>query len=146
MSRSLRIFWDDDLTSYDFGPTHPLNPVRVELTMALAREYGVMKHPNVDVGSFVAADDDLLRLVHDADYVAAVKRAGDTGHVALGRGLGSPDNPVFAGMHEASALVAGASVAAAEAVWSGTAEHAANIAGGLHHAMPGSASGFCVYN
>jgi acetoin utilization protein AcuC len=24
--------------------------------------------------------------------------------------------------------------------------HAANIAGGLHHAMPGKASGFCVYN
>ena len=56
------------------------------------------------------------------------------------------DNPVFAGMHEASALVAGASVAAAEAVWGGVAGHAANLAGGLHHAMRGAASGFCVYN
>ena len=49
-------------------------------------------------------------------------------------------------MHEASARVAGATLAAAEAVWSGRAEHAFNPAGGLHHAMPERASGFCVYD
>ena len=61
-------------------------------------------------------------------------------------GLGTSDNPTFAGMHEASAHVVGASVEAARAVWEGEALHAANIAGGLHHAMPVAASGFCVYN
>ena len=61
-------------------------------------------------------------------------------------GLGTIDNPVFAGMHDASALVAGASVAAASAVWGGVAGHAASLAGGMHHAMPAAASGFCVYN
>ncbi|HEU4423481.1 MAG TPA: acetoin utilization protein AcuC, partial [Pilimelia sp.] len=55
-------------------------------------------------------------------------------------------NPVFEGMHDSSALVAGATLAAAEAVWRGEAQRAVNIAGGLHHAMPGRASGFCVYN
>ena len=49
-------------------------------------------------------------------------------------------------MHEASALIAGASARAAEAVWTGEAQHAANMAGGLHHAMRDKASGFCVYN
>jgi acetoin utilization protein AcuC len=49
-------------------------------------------------------------------------------------------------MHEASARVAGASLVAAEAVLEGTAEHAFNPAGGLHHAMPERASGFCVYD
>ena len=49
-------------------------------------------------------------------------------------------------MHEASALVAGATLAAAEAVWSRRAQCAINVAGGLHHAMPDRASGFCVYN
>jgi acetoin utilization protein AcuC len=65
-------------------------------------------------------------------------------------GLGTPDNPVFDGMHEASALVAGGTLAAASAVWSGVRSgaplHATNIAGGLHHAMRDHASGFCVYN
>jgi acetoin utilization protein AcuC len=56
------------------------------------------------------------------------------------------DDPAFAGMHEASALIAGQSVAAAEEVWGGAHAHAVNFAGGLHHAMPGAASGFCIYN
>jgi acetoin utilization protein AcuC len=70
------------------------------------------------------------------------------GPVARGAdvGLGTEDNPVFPGMHEASALVAGATLAAARAVWSGSARHGASIVGGMHHAMAAHASGFCVYN
>ena len=49
-------------------------------------------------------------------------------------------------MHQASALVTGATLAAARAVWSGSAEHGASIAGGMHHAMAAHASGFGVYN
>jgi acetoin utilization protein AcuC len=146
VSRSLRVLWDDKLISYDFGAGHPLKPVRVELTMALARELGVLDLPNVEVQGFQSAGDDLLRLIHDPGYIDSVRRAGDTGGPDLSCGLGTPDNPVFLGMHDASAMVAGASVAAAEAVWTGAAEHAANVAGGLHHAMRGAASGFCVYN
>jgi acetoin utilization protein AcuC len=143
---SLKVLWDDKLISYDFGPSHPLNPVRVELTMELARDFGVLAHPNVTVEGFEPADDALLRLVHEPAYLEAVKQCGKTGLPVIERGLGTADNPVFLGMHEASALIAGASVAAAQAVWHGSADHAANIAGGLHHAMPGAASGFCVYN
>ncbi|SEG29069.1 acetoin utilization protein AcuC [Thermomonospora echinospora] len=142
----LRVLWDDRLTSYDFGPTHPMNPVRVELTMALAREYGVLDHANVEVAAFETAGDVLLELIHDPAYIAAVRHAGATGLPEPRHGLGTPDNPVFLGMHEASALVTGASVAAAEAVWTGRCAHAANIAGGLHHAMRAAASGFCVYD
>ena len=49
-------------------------------------------------------------------------------------------------MHEAARHVVGASIEAARQVWTGQVDHAANIAGGLHHAMPDRASGFCVYN
>ena len=49
-------------------------------------------------------------------------------------------------MHEAAALVTGATLSAARAVLSGSAQHGASIAGGLHHAMRGNASGFCIYN
>ena len=146
MSGALRVLWDEKLTSYDFGPGHPMAPVRVELTMALARELGVLDRPNVTVTGFDPAEDPLLELVHDPDYIQAVKNI-DMYPMANPRyGLGSEDNPVFLGMHDASRLVVGASVAAAEAVWTGTAEHAANISGGLHHAMRAAASGFCIYN
>lgn len=146
MSRSLRVVWDDALVAYDFGPGHPLAPIRVELTMALAREIGVMELPVVSTEGVEPATEKILHLVHEPGYVEAVRRVGETLRPDEHRGLGTPDNPVFRGMNDAAALVAGASVGAARAVWNGETEHAANIAGGLHHAMPGCASGFCVYN
>jgi acetoin utilization protein AcuC len=135
------VLWDDALLDYDLGD-HPLDPVRVELTIALARALGVLERSGVRVAPPDPADEATLRLVHHPDYLAAVKAARSDG----GWGLGTPDNPVFDRMHEASAHVAGATVAAVEAVWRGDAVRAVNIAGGLHHAMPARASGFCVYN
>jgi acetoin utilization protein AcuC len=94
------------------------------------------------------AGDDLLELVHDPMYIASVKRAPDDlmGRLSLRWGLGTEDNPIFPQMHEASALVTGATVDAARSVWEGRTQHAVNISGGLHHAMRDRASGFCVYD
>ena len=147
MGNSVVLAWDDALTRYDFGASHPLNPIRVDLTMRLVRELGLLDLPGVRVVRPEPADDALLGLVHDADYIEAVQRvSARPTHPEPRRGLGTSDNPAFAGMHEAAALVAGATVAAARVVWRGEAEHAVSVAGGLHHAMPDSASGFCVYN
>lgn len=139
---SVHVAWSDALTSYNFGSSHPLNPLRLDLTMRLAREFGVLERPGVQVIEPSAADHDLLASIHTPEYIAAV-RAGD---YDARYGLGSTDNPVFAGMHEASALVAGGTVAAARSVWDGRAQRGINISGGLHHAMADRASGFCVYN
>ena len=138
----LAAVWDDALAGYDFGPAHPLAPVRVELTIALARAFGVLDASNVSVVKPEPIDDDLLLTVHTADYLEAVKNEDDDEKY----GLGTADVPVFADMHEASKRVVGATVAAAKAVFEGRARHGVNVAGGLHHAMPSSASGFCVYN
>jgi acetoin utilization protein AcuC len=143
---SLTLAWDDRLTGYDFGPSHPLAPVRVELTMALARELGVLSLPSVTLEVPDPASQDELELVHDPAYIDAVRQAGQDLRPNLRYGLGTMDDPVFPAMHEASVLVAGATLAAARAVWRGQAPHAVNIAGGLHHAMRRSASGFCIYN
>lgn len=144
MSQAVRVVWDDALVSYDFGPGHPLAPVRVELTMALARDLGVLD--GTETTGCVPATEDEIALVHNRDYIEAVKNVSKDGRPDLRYGIGTEDNPAFVGVHEASALVTGATLAAARLVWTGEAEHAVNIAGGLHHAMPGAASGFCVYN
>jgi acetoin utilization protein AcuC len=148
MACMLTLAWDERLAAYDFGPGHPLAPVRVELTIELARAFGVLSLAGVSVAAPDPATDAELELVHDPAYIAAVRRASgpDGDASALRYGLGTPDDPVFAGMHDASALVAGATLAAARAVWTSSAEHGASIAGGLHHAMRRNASGFCVYN
>jgi len=145
------VVFDPTLTDYDFGPDHPMAPVRVDLTVMLARELGVVAPQGGGPGLMTVpapvAADELVATVHDPAYMDAVRLAGkDPYRTIEERGLGTPDNPTFAGMHEASAHVVGATVEAARRVWSGEALHAANISGGLHHAMPDKASGFCVYN
>jgi acetoin utilization protein AcuC len=144
---ALRLIWDDAFLAYDFGPHHPMSPVRLELAERLVRELGLLEQPGVVRASAEPATDELLELVHEPRYVAAVRASSERGaRPALAYGLGTDDVPVFPGMHAASAAIAGGSRAAAQAVWSGESAHAVNFAGGLHHAMPARASGFCVYN
>jgi len=136
------VVWGEGYLRYDFGE-HPMAPVRLELTMRLAESLGVLDH--LELLTPEQATEERLLAVHSADYLAAVRTASaDPGY--LGHGLGSADNPVFAGMYDAAALIAGGSQLAAELVWRGGADHAVNIAGGLHHAMRDSAAGFCVIN
>jgi acetoin utilization protein AcuC len=151
MSGPACVVFDPTLTAYDFGPMHPMAPMRVDLTIMLARELGVIAPPGSSSGLVTVpapmADDELVATVHDPAYLDAVRLAGkDPYRLNEERGLGTDDNPNFEGMHEASAHVVGATVEAARQVWTGSRLHAANISGGLHHAMPGKASGFCVYN
>jgi acetoin utilization protein AcuC len=148
MACTTHVAWTDLLTRYDFGPAHPLAPIRVELTIELARDLGALDAAGVTMSPPASAADQELERVHDPAYIAAVKRASGTGLFPLAArfGLGTPDDPIFAGMHEASALVVGATLDAARAAWTGSAAHGISIAGGLHHAMRDHASGFCVYN
>ncbi|MFJ5997910.1 acetoin utilization protein AcuC [Streptomyces sp. NPDC092370] len=145
MSGRAQLMWDEAVTGYDFGPGHPMDPVRLALTRALVGAFGLDRE--VEVVAAKAAGESTLRLVHREDYIGAVKAASvDPAAADQSYGLGTLDDPAFAGMHEVSSLIAGQSVGAAEAVWRGEALHAVNFAGGLHHAMPGGASGFCIYN
>ncbi|WP_372408467.1 acetoin utilization protein AcuC [Streptomyces luteireticuli] len=145
MSGRAQLMWDEAVTGYDFGPGHPMDPVRLSLTMRLVEAYGLDKAMRVVAAR--PAGESTLRLVHRQDYIDAVRAASaDPREADASYGLGTPDDPAFEGMHDAAALIAGQSVGAAEAIWRGEALHAVNFAGGLHHAMPGAASGFCVYN
>ena len=143
MAGSVGVVWDESLLGYDMGDDHPLNPIRLRLTMLLATGLGVLDgvtplRPEV-------ASDELIERIHDPGYIAAVRDAPDADY-DVDHGLGTADNPIFAGMHEASALIVGGSVLGADLIANGQTLRAVNIAGGLHHAMPGHAAGFCVYN
>lgn len=145
MGHRAGVVWDDSLKGYDFGPTHPMNPVRLDLTIRLARALGVLDH--VELITPAIPDDGLLRLGHSQEYIDSVRRCGVVpGAQDLNHGLGIPDVPTFPDMHEPSARIVGGTVEAARQVWLGELDHAFNLAGGLHHAMREAASGFCVYN
>jgi acetoin utilization protein AcuC len=132
---------------YDHGPQHPLRPERVLATWELIEACGLLERSGVATLSCRTAGDDEIGLVHTGDFIDATRRAGHGEPGPWARfGYGPGDNPIFADMHEAGALVAGASIVAAEAVHAGGALHAFNAAGGLHHARRSRASGFCVYD
>lgn len=140
------VVFDKSLTEYDFGPAHPMSPLRVDLTMRLATELGVVGAGGLRTVPAPIADADTLATVHDPAMIEAVMRAGANVTPDEAFGLGTDDNPVFAGMHHAASHVVGATVEAFRQVWSGESLHSASICGGLHHAMPERASGFCIYN
>jgi acetoin utilization protein AcuC len=139
----LLVFGPRSLT-YDFGPSHPLTPRRfgpgIDLLKALGAEPGLAPEP--------ATDDELL-LCHTARYLAVVKRFSELDQEPWSEaeaGIGPGDDPPFPGMHGAGAAVAGGSLRAMDAILRGDVEHAFHPGGGLHHAMPGRASGFCIYD
>ncbi|HJC61160.1 MAG TPA: acetoin utilization protein AcuC, partial [Candidatus Dietzia intestinigallinarum] len=142
-----KVVWSPSLLEYRHSADHPMSPSRLELTMSLATELGVLRGVEMlDPGS--ASDEELLR-VHTSRYIDAVKHAGGLPpgeHIGMSHGLGTADNPTFPAMHEASAAIAGGTLTAARAIVDGVADRVVSVAGGMHHAMPAAAAGFCVYN
>src|SRR5260221_13669198 len=110
MACTLHVAWDERLTSYNFGPAHPLAPVRVELTIELARALGVLDADGVTVAAPPPATDTELEYVHDKAYIETVKQAGSGGaSVNPGRyGPGPRRHPHFPGKHHAAGPPAGA--------------------------------------
>ncbi len=139
------LVWDPALADYDLGPNHPMNPVRLKLTVELMSAYNLPAvcatiHPRM------ARDDEIL-LVHASGYVEAVRESSDWGAgLHAGMGLGTEDNPIYPGMHDIAALTCGASIAGLHDVLSGEHQRTFSIAGGMHHAHKSRAAGFSVYN
>jgi len=142
--RQLRVVWDARFSAYDFGPGHPFSEVGRELAVRLL-ESTVEAGPQDSVGwlrEIDPAPEALLRTFHDATYLERIRSVSDSG----GRWpLDGGDTPAFPGCFEASArIVAGTERAVRLVLEEGGAAFAP--AGGLHHAHPGRASGFCIFN
>ena len=145
MAPRTTVVWDESFTAYDFGPTHPMGPVRLDLTTRLCRALGVLDH--VDLVCPGVADDDTLATgprprLHRVrpprlgrpGIRGPAPRPGHRRRPRLprdARGVG-PDRP-----GDPRDLPPGGE---------GEREHGVNYCGGLHHAMRTHASGFCIYN
>lgn len=109
--------------------------------------YGLFREETTEVIDPPMASEADLERVHSKDYVDVVEAISEPlGLIAPEVGLGGSDNPVFPNMHAISATIVGGSIEAARRVYAGELDYAFNMAGGLHHALPNRASGFCIYN
>lgn len=147
---------------YDFGPAHPLRAERLDAGLDLLRTAGLLR-PEEEVCPPPATDAE-LELIHTPGYVEALGRLSQWAPLteppleaeARRWGLGAGDNPVYAEAYEAAAAIAGGSLAAVRALLAPPGTDRAPLApdvahvfhpmGGLHHALPDRASGFCLCN
>ena len=134
--------------NFDYGPYHPLRIARLALTYQLILSCGLLTNGRVSQIESPEATDQELLAFHTGSYLNALKKA-DTGDFSvdlLAYGMGPGDNPVFQGLLQWSKLLAGATLAGARMVAQRETFIAFNIAGGMHHAYPDRASGFCYVN
>ncbi len=128
---------------YAFAGDHPFSPVRVEMMLDLLAELG---HEVETASPPAVSDEDLLR-VHSAGYLHAVARASaDPEQATAEYGLGAPDNPILGGIDTGARRMAGGTLLGARMIADGDARRVLQLGGGLHHALPSLASGFCIYN
>jgi len=125
------------------------SPTRLEYTYQLLKAYRAFnKRDSVIVVPQKASEADLLTF-HTKDYVEAVKcfsRGERLGEALRFNFSDCGDNPVYPEMYEVSTLIVGGSLKAAELVSEDKVGVAFNPSGGGHHATPGHASGFCIFN
>ncbi|MDI3299209.1 MAG: acetoin utilization protein AcuC [Bacillota bacterium] len=147
-SDRVALVWSRDLLSYRFGPDHPFDSRRLELLVDLLESAGLLRPHDLLPPREASAEE--LRVAHESAYLEALERMSRSGEGEPGAaerfGLGTEDNPVFPGMAQAAAWVAGGALEAADAVGGGRFLHVFHPAGGLHHAQRGRASGFCLVN
>ena len=151
MPGPVALVYGDELMKHHLSDQHPLQPIRVKLTMDLITSTGLIEHCHLLPPRRATVKE--LELVHSPEYVDLVRKLSDPasrGRVPYDRieaaGFGSADNPISDELHEGASLVVGASLVGAELIESGAALHAFSPAGGLHHAHRARASGFCTYD
>jgi len=140
MSDSVLVYRGTALARYGFGDPHPFGLDRhdvfqdelVRAGLGDAIRYG---HPN-------RATVDELMLFHTADYINLVSLKSELGQGYIDEG----DTPAIAGIFDAASDVVGTTLAAVDAVMSGSCKRAFVPIAGLHHAARDRAAGFCVFN
>ena len=147
--RTAAFVYHDRLTRHVLSDTHVFRPARLRYTYELLDALGAFALDNAALTEPRQAMAEELHTFHSADYVeavAAISRGERLAEAAQYNFSAGGDNPIYAGMYDAALWTTGASLTAVEALLSGRCAAAVNFSGGLHHAMPGNASGFCIFD
>jgi acetoin utilization protein AcuC len=134
------------VTRRPYRNNHPLAIPRTALAIDLIRAYDALKGIEMLPGRVAEVEE--LAWFHTQDYIAALRAAEANGRLQSEDceryQLGTAENPYFDHLFTIPARATGGSIQAAEEVIAGRI--AFNPAGGMHHARPASAQGFCYFN
>ena len=141
--------YSHDLSKHTLRNDHPMKPYRLKYTYELLNSYGVFNETNSLLLPPRNATTDELELLHTREYISAVKDLSMNGNSTIANKFGfstSGDNPLYERMYDAALLSTGSTMLAANLIAENRVDRAFNISGGLHHAAPDHASGFCIFN
>lgn len=139
--------YSEDLLQYRFSNEHPFNQMRLKLTTELLKDANFLKDEHIVIPRI--ATDEELALIHQYDYIQAILHASHgilSEHEAKKYGLNGDDTLQFKHMHRHSARIVGGALNLVDCIMDGTFINGCHLGGGLHHALPGRANGFCIYN
>jgi len=144
------MFYSPRVLRFNYGPAHPFQVERLADVVRLVTACGLLPHEGSPIEPRPCTRTVLERF-HVPSYVEALEMTSTEGlRESPAFGLGSNDNPVFPGLWLYCLWIAGGSLDAArwlqEGLEEGEARRAFHLAGGLHHAHAGRASGFCYVN
>jgi acetoin utilization protein AcuC len=133
------VYTGEELGRYGFDD-HPFGEDRIH---AFWDEMHI-RHFDYQVRIFnpIKATEEQLKLFHTPAYVEKVKTLSETGSGLLDYG----DTPAYRGVFEDAATVVGTVIDAARKLMNNEVRRVFVPIAGLHHSMPDTAAGFCVFN
>lgn len=134
------LYADETLSRYGFPAGHPLGADRQGAFLTEASGQGLLSLVSRQAAR--AATREEIERFHTKRHVEKVMTAERDGLEFLDNG----DTPVFPGVYEASALVAGAALDGLSRVMNGEFQRSLQPVGGLHHAGRDHSAGFCVFS
>lgn len=148
MENQAAFVYSDRLSRHVLSKDHPMKPARLRYTYELLSSYGAFNPYNSNIVDPRNATTDEILMFHSREYVEALSLTAQGLPVSgLNKfNLGQGDNPVYEGIYDASTWSTGATLKSVDLLIDGVASVVYSISGGLHHAMPNYASGFCVFN
>ncbi len=140
MTSEVALYVGEALGKYGFPDGHPFGPDRQDAFWKEAVKQGLDRR--VALCEPRAAAREEIERFHTGEHVERVDHLSRLGYGSVDYG----DTPAYPGVYDASANVVGAALEGLARVMSGECYRTFQPIGGLHHARPGAAAGFCVFN
>jgi len=146
------VLYNSQLEKYSFGKGHPFGGDRFSVFFKFFKTRFCPYKDQLELIQPEPADDKMLELVHSRHYIQTIRSASGGKIVADIYRYASQDNLnpltgyIPSGIEEGAKAIVGISLSSAELVAENRFEKAIGIGGGMHHAKPKFAEGFCFYN
>lgn len=121
---------------------------RSQATVDLCRRNGLLEREGIELREPEPACLDALRAYHTQDYLEILEQAnkGEFQESMLALGIGTTECPVYPGCLDYHRLIVGSTLTGVEVLAGEDTTLAFAPTGGMHHAGPDFASGFCYLN